>query len=210
MGNTESKIQPDNLEIRKFSHFPQADVKEWSAYFKTHFPKGAMTEADFESVFSQLFCFGNCMKFSKRLFKTINISQNGLVDFNELLIAFSILAKGSDYEKLRWIFRFYDNDNDGFINRKEMTEGVHDLLMMSRGTVDNLDDGICENNDILKILSTPNNEDISVNTFIEASEIVDEIFEDLENRSGFLTFTDFERLGELKVENFKKISIFKE
>lgn len=181
MGNQESKIQTNDLEIRKFSHFAANDVKDWSVYFTTHYPAGYMTQADLEEIFLSFFPFGEVKKFCTSLFQTINIGQTGHVDFNEVLIAFSILVKGSHFEKMRWIFRFYDQDRDGVVSRGEMMEGIEDLHKMVRETID---------------------------SSVDAKNIVDDIFASLENESGFLTFSDFERLSELKGDSFRRLSIF--
>jgi neuronal calcium sensor 1 len=181
MGAQESRIQACGNEVRKFSHFPSNDVKEWCSYFNTHFPDGYMTQKGLEDIFLLYFPFGSVTKFTSRLFQTINIGQTGLVDFNELLIAFSILVKGSNFEKLRWIFRFYDKDRDGVVSKEEMKDAIEDLLDMVRETLD-----------------------ININS----QSCVNSIFESLENQSGFLTFNDFERLGEIHGDNFSVISIF--
>lgn len=175
MGNSKSKIDPDALDIRKFSHFSHIHLKEWSRNFKYLFTDGFMKKEDLQRLLKLLFPFGNPDKFTNTLFQTINISQTDCVDFNELLIAFSILSKGSKYEKLRWIFRFYDKDKDGIVSRSEMEESVEDLLAMTVGNSRDKED---------------------------AKKIVDDIFYKLENKSGFITFNDFERLSEVKEVKF--------
>jgi len=169
MGNISSKSAKEDLEIRKFSHFPKSDVKDLLAYFKAHYPNGYMTQKDFAWCFKQLFPFGDPSAFSRMLFRTINIGGSEVIDFNELLIAFSILMKGSPFEKLRWIFRLYDEDKDGIITKEEMVTGMKGILSML---------GM-----MYKTKKSP-------------EEIVEEILAKLENKSGFLTFNDFERLGE--------------
>lgn len=181
MGNQESKIQTNDLEIRKFSHFAPNDVREWSMHFATYYPAGYMTQADLEEIFLSFFPFGEVKKFCTSLFQTINIGQTGHIDFNEVLIAFSILVKGSNFEKMRWIFRFYDQDRDGVVSRGEMMEGIEDLQEMVRETI---------------------------GSRIDAKNIVDDIFASLENESGFLTFSDFERLSEIRSDCFRKLSVF--
>lgn len=165
MGNQESKIQADGLDIRKFSHFAQCDLKEWSSYFKMYYPRGYITQEDLEKLLQAFFPFGNPTNFCNTLFQTINIGQSGCIDFNELLIAFSILVKGSKYEKLRWIFRFYDKDRDGVVSREEITEILGDMHSMIKETIQ------LEFNPV---------------------ELVNNIFSSLENQSGFLTFNDFD------------------
>ncbi|KAI4292487.1 neuronal calcium sensor 1 [Pancytospora philotis] len=181
MGNQESKAKPNDLDIKKFSHFPANDVRDWSAHFSAHYPGGYMTQEDLEALFREFFPFGSVKNFCSSLFQTINIGQTQQLDFNELLIAFSILVKGSPFEKIRWIFRFYDRDRDGFISREEMVCGLEDLHAMVNEAVDHRSN---------------------------AKVIVDEIFASLENESGFLTFNDFERLSETRHRCFRKLSLF--
>lgn len=181
MGNQESKPVINDLEVRKFSHFPAGDVREWSVYFAASYPVGYMMQSDLEEIFLAFFPFGEVKKFCASLFQTINIGQTGNIDFNELLIAFSILTKGSNFEKIRWIFRFYDQDRDGFVSRAEMMEGIEDLQAMVRG---------------------------AANAQTDAKTIVDKIFLSLENESGFLTFGDFERLSEINHDCFRRLSLF--
>lgn len=169
MGN---KISPNILQtaatVKKFSHFDESDIKKWSCEFNTNYPSGYMTERDLQIIFNKLFPFGDTSKFTGYLFRTINISGTRTVDFNELLIAYSILRKGSIFEKLRWIFRLYDCDNDGVVGKNEMIDVVRAYLDMIGSSFD---------------------------VEIDVKKYVSNIFDELENKSGFLTFDDFKILA---------------
>lgn len=182
MGSGPSTI-PGNVEedARQFSHFPPKDIQEWSSSFKSEFPGGYMTPDDLEAIFRDFFPFGSPTNFSKRLFETINISQSAVIDFHELLIAYSILIKGSDHEKLRWIFRFYDKDNDGVVSKKEMAEVIQYLADMASHTLD-----------------------IS----IDSEGIADEIFASVGTAKSFLTFEDFKTLSIRNEKLFKMLVPF--
>ncbi|KAI5148930.1 neuronal calcium sensor 1 [Enteropsectra breve] len=176
MGNTDSRIKSSDSEVKKFSHFAAEDVMEWLSYYQSICPDGYLSRADLEMIFIQLFPFGKPQKFSEALFRTINIGNTGLADFNELLIAFSILAKGSSFEKQRWIFRLYDGDGDGVVSREDMEKAMQGLVELTGIPIDNE-----------KTLD----------------ESISEMLDGLENRSGFLTFNDFEILCN-KNSNFFK------
>ena len=171
MGNQTSQVlqkDSDFNRFAKFIHFSPFEIKEWSNSFKTLYPSGKMSLKDMEEFYSKLFPFGKVHNFCKRLFKNINIGQNTQIELNDLLISFTILFKGSSFERLRWIFRFYDSDNDGFICKEDMNSGMSIL-----------------------------NEMISNSIFseIEIKKITDEIFDIVQNESGFLTLNDFEILS---------------
>ncbi|KAG5859890.1 Ca2+-binding protein [Encephalitozoon hellem] len=182
MGSGASTI-PSNLEedARQFSHFPSKDIQEWSSSFKSEYPDGCMTPDDLETIFRNFFPFGSPTNFSRRLFETINISQTAAIDFHELLIAYSILVKGSDHEKLRWIFRFYDKDNDGVVSKKEMVEVIQYLADMTSHTLD---------------------------VSIDSEGIVDEIFASIDATKSFLTFEDFKTLSVRNEKLFKMLVPF--
>ncbi|KAK1350034.1 hypothetical protein CWI38_1715p0020 [Hamiltosporidium tvaerminnensis] len=171
----------DEESIRKFSHFDSEDVRRWSISFQKAFPTGYLSQSDLEKLFLTFFPFGSPKKFTAILFTTINISGTEMIDFHELLISFSILTKGSSFEKLRWMFRFYDRDNDGVVSKEEMrivAQAVYDMV----GSTFDLN--------------------------LDIKEMIDLIFLELENESGFLTFDDFKSLSEKKSKLFKMLTIF--
>lgn len=170
MGNIKSQPTSNVQDtISKFAHFPSDNVTLWHTTFLSTFPSGYVTQPDLLKVLIDLFPFGNPDVFSKNLFRTINISNTGTIDINELLISFSILTKGSNLEKIRWIFRFYDTDGDGVISKVELKriyDSVYDML----GKFFDL---------------------VEINA-------VDDIFASAGNLSGFLTFEEFKILVEEK------------
>lgn len=181
MGNHPSQPSIRDPNFGKFTHFLPLEIKEWSNTFRSMFPAGHMTKDDFVGFFSQIFPFGKVGKFSERLFHNIDICQTGKIELNELLIAFTILFKGSTFERVRWIFRFYDNDKDGAIGKDELCEGIEAINEMVQS---------------------------SVVRGVEARMLVNEVFETVQNSSGFLTFNDFEILATKNPENFRKLSFF--
>ncbi len=129
---------PEDIDsdIRQFSHFPANDLHQWLVAFKKAYPAGHITAKNLESMFRGFFPFGSPESFSKRLFETINISESSAIDFHELMIAYSILVKGSDHERLRWIFRFYDTDGDGVVSKQEMLCVVQGIADMTSKTLE--------------------------------------------------------------------------
>lgn len=49
----------------------------------------------------------------------------------------TILAQGEPKQKLEWIFRLYDQNEDGYIDMNELTTTIHAILAM---TDENFDD----------------------------------------------------------------------
>lgn len=49
-------------------------------------------------------------------------NNGGVITFNEYAMALSVLCRGSTQEKLEWIFRLYDTNQDGKITLDEVTQ----------------------------------------------------------------------------------------
>ncbi|KRH91950.1 Ca2+ sensor (EF-Hand superfamily) [Pseudoloma neurophilia] len=176
---------------RKFSHFNEKDLKKWESQFNQLFPTGYMTEKDMITFMSRLFPFGQ-MYFASLLYKTINISNTGQIDFSELLIAYSILKKGSVHEKLRWIFRLYDTDSDGVISKDEMETVITHYMEMSRPSTYVSPDSTLDSNNIC----------------FDVPSFVDKIFKESQNESGFLSFDDFKLLAQKRMDILEMFEIF--
>lgn len=181
MGNQTSQPLSQNQDYSKFVHLLPNEVKDWFAVFKAMYPSSRISIDDFTSFFRMLFPFGKVEPFCKRLFQTINISKTKDIDLKELLLAFTILLKGSTFERIRWLFRFYDEDKDGSVSKEELVNSL------------------CLVNDLISN---------SVLTTIDPAQLADEIFTTLHNESGFLSLNDFETLAMSSEENLKKISFF--
>lgn len=179
MGNQTSQLIPRDPDFAKFVHFSPNEINGWSNTFKSLYPTGKMSLKDLEDFYSKLFPFGKVHNFCERLFKNINISQSMQIEINEILIAFTILLKGSSFERLRWIFRFYDCDNDGFVSKEDLELGMKIINEMTAN---------------------------SVFTAIEGKKLIDEIFSSVQNQSGFLTLNDFEIISKESPEKLKRIS----
>ena len=75
--------------------------------------------------------------------------KTGLVTFDEIVSTLSILFRGTDREKLCWVFNLYDSDRDGLLSRDDLmsiTRCVYQILgkWTSPPTVENSFTEHCE------------------------------------------------------------------
>ena len=136
MGGKGSKLKPDELEtLRTDTEFTDDELKEWHRWYRgilLDCPNGRMDVEEFKKIYNRMFPSGVDDKYAGHVFRTFDVNKDGHIDFREFVCSLSITSRGSLEEKLRWAFRVYDIDEDGFITRKEMLEIVKAIFNMSR------------------------------------------------------------------------------
>ncbi|VDP26011.1 unnamed protein product [Schistosoma mattheei] len=69
--------------------------------------------------------------YAQLCFRVFDQCQTGQLTFEQFACGLSQLAKGSNLDKIKWIFSLYDINGDGYISRselKEVIQAIYDLL----------------------------------------------------------------------------------
>ncbi|CAF0967146.1 unnamed protein product [Adineta steineri] len=164
---------PKSLEdIVRTTKFNKSEIRLLYKGFKQECPHGAVTEREFQTIYSHFFPHGNCQSYTSFLFRILDRRKRMYFTFEDYIQTLSVLIRGSMKEKLQWVFRFYDISDDGRLTKQtieKMLRSLYDLLG--------------SNNNI--------HQPVSDDTVEKHSAIV---FEKLDcQRTGSINFDDFEK-----------------
>ncbi len=78
-----------------------------------------LTERGLVRIYSQIFSCGDCTSYAKHLFSAIKLQNNhDEIYFHDFLLSLSAIMKGSQDDRIKWLFNFYDVNKDGKISRE--------------------------------------------------------------------------------------------
>ncbi|KAI9595644.1 hypothetical protein BDF19DRAFT_60587 [Syncephalis fuscata] len=122
--------------IRNHTRFEQSEVEALYEQFKTlssaELPdtqESAINRTDFQRCLRRL--GERQFLVVDRLFHFFDQNGDGLISFSEFVAGISTLGRGNFEEKIRYVFKGYDLDNDGFVSKSEMHAVYSSFVQLS-------------------------------------------------------------------------------
>ena len=134
---SQGKYKLDSKDIKWFTkntELSEDDVRRRYEQFVQNYPDGQIPKAEFVNMLQSAYKVSKRMSkieaqgFENYAFKTYDINGDGCVDFKEFLRVIYTLSGDSHEQKLKLIFKTFDNDHDGMISADDIKIVVKDFI----------------------------------------------------------------------------------
>jgi len=123
MGNTSSVSEDEMSKLQEQTGFKQVEIKKVLAAFQKQAKNGEINKEGFRKVLASLKEFGvkdfSSDPFVDDLFDVVDKNKSGLVDVEELVTGISLICKGTAEEKVDLMFKLWDTNHNGVIDKDE-------------------------------------------------------------------------------------------
>uniref|UniRef100_UPI0037E77A78 guanylyl cyclase-activating protein 2-like n=1 Tax=Semicossyphus pulcher TaxID=241346 RepID=UPI0037E77A78 len=127
--------QPENSE--------EVDIKEIQDMYRkfvTECPSGRLFLHEFKRFFG-VDPTGEASEYAENMFRAFDKNGDNTIDFLEFVAALNLVFRGDLDHKLRWSFKVYDKDNNGYVDRKELRSIIDSIYRIKKGSKTGVADG---------------------------------------------------------------------
>lgn len=131
MGQKPSKLNNEEIQLlRQETKFSTRELHQWYKGFKRDVSNGELTKEEFIKIHKQFYPFGDPTEFAAYAFEAFDINDKNKIDFKDFIKSLSIASRGTIEEKLKWAFKMYDRDRDGYISYSDLLIVVKSVYKM--------------------------------------------------------------------------------
>ncbi|KAM9766117.1 guanylyl cyclase-activating protein 2-like isoform 2-T2 [Menidia menidia] len=111
MGQTQPTERGQELEVKA--------LQDMYKRFVTECPSGLLFLHEFKRFFG-VDPTGEAAEYAESMFRAFDKNGDNTIDFLEFVAALNLVFRGDLEHKLRWSFKVYDKDGNGFVDREEL------------------------------------------------------------------------------------------
>lgn len=117
-------------ELMSNTKFSREELQRMYRGFKNECPNGTVDKDTFKKIYAQFFPYGDSSLYANHVFNVFDQDRDGKVSFEDFVTGLSVSLYGSREEKMKWAFKLYDLNGDGWITREELATVVHSVHCM--------------------------------------------------------------------------------
>uniref|UniRef100_A0A3B5BI76 Guanylyl cyclase-activating protein 2 n=1 Tax=Stegastes partitus TaxID=144197 RepID=A0A3B5BI76_9TELE len=83
---------------------------------------------------------GEASEYAENMFRAFDKNGDNTIDFLEFVAALNLVFRGDLEHKLRWSFKVYDKDSNGYVDRDELRSIIDSIYRIKKGSKTDTED----------------------------------------------------------------------
>ncbi|CAL8352550.1 unnamed protein product [Merluccius merluccius] len=154
----------------------EIDVKALQDMYKkfvVECPSGVLFLHEFKRFFG-VDPTGEVSDYAEAMFRAFDRNGDNTIDFLEFVAALNLVFRGDLEHKLRWSFKVYDKDSNGYVDRSELRSIIDSIYRINKSTKKDLNDSQLTVDEvvdrILEAVDTDGDGHINIDEFIKGAQ----------------------------------------
>ncbi|KAM7424582.1 hypothetical protein PAMA_000773 [Pampus argenteus] len=125
MGQTQQTENTEEIDVKALQDMYKKFVMEC--------PSGVLFLHEFKRFFG-VDPTGEASDYAENMFRAFDRNGDNTIDFLEFVAALNLVFRGDLEHKLRWSFKVYDKDSNGYVDRDELRSIIDSIYRIKKGT----------------------------------------------------------------------------
>ncbi|XP_013888491.1 guanylyl cyclase-activating protein 2 [Austrofundulus limnaeus] len=125
MGQTQQTGSSEEIDIKA--------LQDMYKKFVTECPSGVLFLHEFKRFFG-VDATGEAAEYAENMFRAFDKNGDNTIDFLEFVAALNLVFRGDLEHKLRWSFKVYDKDGNGYVDRNELRSIIDSISRIKKGS----------------------------------------------------------------------------
>ncbi|XP_003450795.2 guanylyl cyclase-activating protein 2 [Oreochromis niloticus] len=166
----------DMGQAQQTESIEQIDIKiiqDMYKKFVLECPSGLLFLHEFKRFFG-VDATGEASDYAENMFRAFDKNGDNTIDFLEFVAALNLVFRGDLEHKLRWSFKVYDKDGNGYVDRNELRSIIDSIYRIKKISKDNTSDSYLTVDEvvdrILAAVDTDGDGTVSMEEFIRGAQ----------------------------------------